>query len=224
MAPFTWADAPNTTSAFPIARPGYPYIAAASFVTAVFALLDMAVPAVFGLAVTAFICYFFRDPDRVIPTVENGVVSPADGRVIFAGPVDSSPHYDGPCQKISIFMSVFNVHVNRAPVAGTVSRIDYEPGRFLSAHLDKASLDNEHNAVRMTTDDGQAVSFVQIAGLIARRIICRVQPGDALVRGQRFGMICFGSRVDIFLPLTATVTIAKGARVSAGTSQLGTLS
>jgi len=223
MAPFTWADAPNTTNAFPIARPGYPYIAAAAFATAVFALLDMAWPAILGLAVTAFICYFFRDPDRVIPSAENAIVSPADGRVVFVGEVEQSPHYDGPCRKISIFMSVFNVHVNRSPVAGTVSRIDYVPGRFVSAHLDKASLDNEHNAVRVTTNSGQAVSFVQIAGLIARRIICRVQPEDSLDRGQRFGMICFGSRVDLFLPLTASVTIAKGATVHAGTTQLGTL-
>jgi phosphatidylserine decarboxylase len=223
MDNYVWAD-PQHATAFPIARPGLPIIGAAAFVTAVFALLGWTVPTVVTLAATFFICWFFRDPDRVIPTVADAVVSPADGKVIRIDTVDDSPFYTGRCRKISIFMSVFNVHVNRVPYDGRIEWIRYNPGKFVSANLDKASLENEHNALSLTTDNGAALCFVQIAGLVARRIICRVQPGDRVTRGQRFGMICFGSRLDVYLPEDSRIDVTIGDRVHAGTSILGYLS
>jgi len=222
MDKFTWPDPPSRT-AFPVATAGYPFIFAAGFVTAVFALLELTVLALIGLVVTFFICYFFRDPDRVIPNYSGCVVAPADGKVIGAGPVDNSPFFEGSCLKISIFMSVFNVHVNRIPHDGKIKAVSYHPGKFFSADLDKASRHNEHNAVFIETDQEQPMCFVQIAGLIARRIICKVQEGDEVVRGQRFGMICFGSRLDVYLPLETKLKVGIGDRVRAGTSVLGDL-
>ncbi len=220
---FAWADAP-VDSAFPIARPGYPLIAAAAFVTAVLAMLELTVPALLGLVVTVFICMFFRDPDRVIPTDPNAVVSPADGKVIGVDDGVPSPFHETPCRRVCIFMSVFNVHVNRIPCDGTIRSVHYTPGKFVSANLDKASTDNEQNALLLETADGASVAFVQIAGLVARRIICRVQAGDEVNRGQRFGMICFGSRLNVYLPVDSRVDVTVGQHVSAGTSILGYLS
>jgi phosphatidylserine decarboxylase len=123
--------------------------------------------------------------------------------------------------KISIFMSVFNVHVNRAPYDGRVKKIAYAPGKFFSANLEKASLQNEHNAVFVEMDNTKPLCVVQIAGLIARRIVCNIQPGDHLLRGQRFGLICFGSRLDVYLPSEIKLSVAVGDKVKAGTSVLG---
>ena len=123
--------------------------------------------------------------------------------------------------KISIFMSVFNVHVNRIPYAGRIKAVNYSPGKFFSANLDKASQKNEHNAVLLEAENGKEVCFIQIAGLIARRIICHVQPEDQVLRGQRFGIICFGSRLDVYLPGTSDVAVTVGDTVKAGTSILG---
>lgn len=215
---------PASRVAFPIARAGVPFIGVAAFVTAVFALLSMAFPAVLGIVVTLFIGYFFRDPDRVIPESDSGVVSPADGKVIKVETVQDSRFYQGASKKISIFMSIFNVHVNRIPFSGTVTQVSYYPGKFFSANLDKASSDNEHNAVFLETEGGHAICFVQIAGLVARRIICHVQANDGVKRGQRFGLICFGSRLDVYLPPDFNATVKVGDRVSAGTSVLGELS
>ncbi len=222
MEKFQWADSPGQT-AFPIARPGYPIIFACAFATAVFALLGISFLAVFGLAATFFVCWFFRDPDRSIPVREGSVVSPADGRVIITDDIEKTQYYDGPCRKISIFMNVFNVHVNRVPHEGTVKKVRYFPGKFFNADLDKASKDNEQNAVFLETEDGRNICFVQIAGLIARRIICRVQPGDRMERGQRFGMICFGSRLDVYLPPETNIEVSVGDIVKAGGSVLGCL-
>jgi phosphatidylserine decarboxylase len=151
------------------------------------------------------------------------VVSPADGKIILAGPVDNSLFCEGKVLKISIFMSVFNVHVNRIPYEGSIKTVRYHPGKFFSADLDKASRYNEHNAVYLETDQGKQIVFVQIAGLIARRIICKAREGDKVVRGQRFGMICFGSRLDVYLPLDTNLKVKVGDRVQAGTSVLGDL-
>ena len=222
MDEFSWSDPPSHT-AFPVARAGYSYIFASVFTTAVFALLELTALALVGLCVTFFICYFFRDPDRVVPQNNGVVVSTADGKVIWAGLMDDSPFYKGRCMKISIFMSIFNVHVNRIPHQGTISRIQYTPGKFLTANLDKASTDNEHNAILLDTPEGKPICFVQIAGLVARRIICRIQEGDTLERGQRFGMICFGSRLDVYLPPDTEKKVAIGDKVQAGTSVIGYL-
>jgi len=223
MNEFSWSESPNPV-AFPVARAGYPLILASAFVTAVFALLGLTVPALIGLFITLFICCFFRDPDRLVPTDDSAVVSPADGKVIFSDLVDQTTFYDGKCRKISIFMSIFNVHVNRISQTGRVVDVRYHPGKFFSANLDKASKDNEHNAVFIRTESGQNLCMVQIAGLIARRIICGVQEGDDVVRGRRFGMICFGSRLDVYLPPETHIDVKTGDKVKAGTSILGHLS
>ena len=222
MNTFSRSDPPSQT-AFPVARAGYPFIFAAAFVTAVFALLGLTVPALAGLLGTLFICYFFRDPDRVIPNQKGAVVSPADGKVITTETIAGTPFFDGECLKVSIFMSVFNVHVNRFPHEGIVKKVMYYPGKFFSANLDKASMDNEQNAVLFETDDGKEICVVQVAGLIARRIICTVQEGDRLFRGQRFGMICFGSRLDVYLPVDTKLNIRVGEKIKSGTSVLGYL-
>ena len=222
MSRYVWAEPPSMT-AFPIARPGLPFIWAAGFVTAVFALLGLQWPALVGLAATLGICGFFRDPDRVIPTDEGGVVSPADGKVILCETVDHSEVYGGRCLKISIFMTVLNVHVNRMIYDGTITDVNYHPGKFFSANLDKASKENERNALTLEGPGGHRMVVVQIAGLIARRIVCGVQPGTSLVRGERFGMICFGSRLDVHLPPESKAKVGVGEKVAAGTSILGYL-
>jgi phosphatidylserine decarboxylase len=222
MKEYDWSDKPSPI-AFPIERAGWAFIFAAAFATAVMALLDLTVLTLIGLAATFFICYFFRDPDRVIPRQKHLVVSPADGKIIAIEKVAENQYYKGECQKISIFMSVFNVHVNRVPFDGEVKQISYHPGKFFSANLDKASKENEHNAICLETSLDKKICFVQIAGLIARRIICRVQEGDIVKRGQRFGLICFGSRLDVYLPVDSNLKIKVGDRVKAGTSALGEL-
>lgn len=222
MDKFSWSDPPSQV-AFPVAKAGYPLIFASAFTTGIFALLGLTVLVLTGLAVTFFICYFFRDPDRVIPNNYGAVVSPADGKVIIAGQEDNSPFFEGKCRKISVFMSVFNVHVNRIPHEGEVERVNYYPGKFFSANLNKASRDNEHNAIFLKTGDGRKICVVQIAGLIARRIICKLQKGDRVARGERLGMICFGSRLDIYLPDDADLNVKVGDKVKAGTSILGYL-
>jgi phosphatidylserine decarboxylase len=214
---------PPGSTAFPIAAAGYPFIYSAAFVTAVFALLGLTIPALVGILITLFICFFFRDPDRLIPLSPRAVVSPADGKVLVVEPVDDTPFGPDTCTKISIFMSVFNVHVNRIPYDGTIERIAYFPGKFVSANLDKASTDNERNAVLLRTESGTSVCFMQIAGLIARRIICRITENQPVYRGQRYGLICFGSRVDIYLPREASPTVAPGDRVQGGSSILAYL-
>ena len=214
------SDPPSQT-AFSVAKAGYPFIFVAAFSTAILALLGLTVPTLIGLVITFCICGFFRDPDRVIPAQNGVVVSPADGKVIAAGIVKDNPFLDGECMKISIFMSVFNVHVNRVPYNGSVKEINYYPGKFFSANLDKASQQNEHNAVLIEMENGQPLCVVQIAGLIARRIICYTKPGDQVRRGQRFGLICFGSRLDVYLPVSMKLNLAVGDKVKAGTSILG---
>ena len=220
MNPHSWPDPPGQM-AFPVARAGYPPIFAAAFVTLILALLGMTYLTLFGLVVTFCFCGFFRDPDRVIPNQSDAIVSPADGKVISVGPVDGTSFCEGSCQKISIFMSVFNVHVNRVPFDGKVKKVGYYPGKFFSANLDKASLQNEHNAVFLETAEGKRFCTVQVAGLIARRIICKVQSGDDVCKGQRFGMICFGSRLDVYLPDEVEIKVTVGDKVKAGSSVIG---
>ena len=222
MDKFSWSDPPGQMS-FPIYRAGYPVIFGSAFVTLIFALLGLTSLAILALIATFCICGFFRDPDRVIPNKEDAIVSPADGKVIQVGNVKDTPFFAGESTKISIFMSVFNVHVNRIPFDGRIKKIDYHPGKFFSANLDKASDKNEHNAVFLETEKGIGMCVVQVAGLIARRIICKVQPGEDVRRGQRFGIICFGSRLDVYLPVNTNIEVAVGDKVKAGTSILGKL-
>jgi phosphatidylserine decarboxylase len=222
MNDYAWPDPPGW-SAYPVAKAGLPFIFASAFATAVLALLGIASLALLGLVITFSICFFFRDPDRVVPNGEGLVVSPADGKVIAVDTVSDSDYYEGTTKKISIFMSVFNVHINRVPHEGTITETRYYPGKFFSANLNKASSKNEHNAIFLKTKRGSHICFVQIAGLIARRIICQIQKGDQVRRGQRFGLICFGSRLDVYLPQDIALKVAMGDRVKAGASVLGVL-
>jgi phosphatidylserine decarboxylase len=172
--------------------------------------------------IVVFVLQFFRDPPRVIPQEPNAVVCPADGRVIIVDEVED-PYLKRPARRISVFMNVFNVHSNRAPVAGEVKDRWYHPGSFLNAALDKAARENERNALWVKTDDGQDVVFVQVAGLIARRILCYAKPGDRLERGMRYGFIRFGSRVDVYLPLESKPAVSLGDKVKGGSQILASL-
>ena len=222
MQDFSRVEPPSQT-AFPMARAGLPFLYAAAFATAIFALLGMKAAALAGLLAAFCVCGFFRDPDRVVPVGSQILVSPADGRVVSVERLTSTPFYQGPCIRIGIFMSVFNVHVNRVPHEGRIVDIRYHTGRFLPANRGKASTQNEHNAILLETEAGLIICFVQIAGLIARRIICSLQNGQHVLRGQRCGLICFGSRVDVYLPEGSQVIVVTGSRVKGGTSVLGHL-
>lgn len=172
--------------------------------------------------VALFVLQFFRDPARDIPGDAQTVVSPADGRIVVVENAED-PYLKRPAIKISVFMNVFNVHSNRAPVDGEVRQIWYHPGSFLNAALDKASLENERNALWLKTAKGHDVACVQVAGLIARRILCYVKIGDKLARGDRYGFIRFGSRVDLYLPPGSVVKAALGDKVSASSTVLAIL-
>ncbi|MCE5263162.1 MAG: phosphatidylserine decarboxylase family protein [Deltaproteobacteria bacterium] len=177
----------------------------------------------FLLLATLFVIWFFRNPQRKTPERAGLVISPADGRVIR---IEETAHEERPGRtfhKISIFMNVFNVHVNRMPFSGEVRLIRYRKGKFLSANLDKASELNERNTVLLQTADGREIITVQIAGLIARRIVCWLEEGMQAVRGERFGLIRFGSRVEVFLPLGSTVLVKVGQKVRAGETPIGEL-
>jgi phosphatidylserine decarboxylase len=183
------------------------------------------------LAVSCFIFAFFRDPERVVPQGANLIVSPADGLVTLIAQVSPPPELQGddgtgrglgadPVTRISIFMSVFDVHINRAPVPGTLQRIVYIPGRFMNADLDKASEENERQHMLIERADGVPIGFTQIAGLVARRIIPFVKPGDLVAAGQRIGLIRFGSRVDVYLPAGTDSRVLLGQKVIAGETVL----
>lgn len=196
---------------------GWPCIGLTALSALVFACLDWWFPALILLAACWFSLHFFRDPERVTPTGRGLAVSPADGRIIR---VEERPDpFSGESRLcVSIFMNIFSVHVNRAPVACTVEGIRYWPGAYLNAAFDKASTHNERCAYSLRDGQGRAWTMVQIAGLVARRIVCRVDEGDALERGQRYGMIRFGSRVDLYLPQGYAAAVQIGERVFAGQS------
>ncbi len=184
------------------------------------------------LMLSAGVFAFFRDPERVVPQGENMIVSPADGLVSLIAQVDPPLELQmedgsgtrglspGPVTRVSIFMSVFDVHINRAPVGGTVRRVVYIPGKFMNADLDKASEDNERQHILIERSDGIAIGFTQIAGLVARRIVPFIKPGDILAMGQRVGLIRFGSRVDVYLPAGTDARVVMGQTVIAGETVL----
>jgi phosphatidylserine decarboxylase len=207
-----------------IAREGFPFAGIGLAMTLLFSLLDLVILAILAGALTLFVLYFFRDPDRETEVREKAVLTPADGRILEARTLEAEGNPLGTrAVKVSVFMSLFDVHVNRIPAGGRVSRISYRPGAFFAANLDKASEKNEQNAVTLDTPDGKQIIFVQIAGLIARRIACWVREGDEVRKGQRFGLIRFGSRMDVFLPEGSRVEVQPRQKVKAGKTIIGYL-
>ena len=200
----------------PVAREGVPFIIVGCFVTLIFFLLGLRVLPVVTALFTLFTAYFFRDPDREPEIEERDVLSPADGKIVDIRKFE-------PCLRVSIFMSVFNVHVNRVPVSGKITKISYHPGKFFSANLDKASAENENNKIILETDDGKRLMTVQIAGLIARRIVCWIKENDQVIAGNRFGLIRFGSRLDVYFPQDSQITVKHHQKVKAGETKLGYL-
>lgn len=202
-----------------VAKEGWPFIALMAISALVFAAFECWILGVFFWVLTWFCTYFFRDPERFVPKGENLAVSPADGKVISIT-TRLDPIRREPCTCISIFMNVFNVHVNRSPLAAKLLEIKYFAGKFFNASLDKASSDNERCAYLLEAEDGSKWVLVQIAGLIARRIVCRAEEGDVLARGERFGLIRFGSRLDLYLAPGYIPDIQVGCKAIAGETVL----
>jgi phosphatidylserine decarboxylase len=177
-------------------------------------LMHWTIPGILLVAFAAFVFSFFRDPERQIPTDPGALVSPADGRVVVATDEENAGRAG---KRISIFLAIWNVHVNRAPAAGTITNLEYRPGKFLAAMRERASLENEQNIIALSTDAGE-ITFKQIAGLIARRVVCWKKPGDRVARGERIGLVRFGSRVDLWVPKDAEILVALGENVKGGST------
>ncbi len=204
-----------------IDRAGYPFIAGALVPAAIAAVARRPLIATSFAALGGFLTYFFRDPERNVPQDPDLVVSPADGRVMIAGPTDRRWAPPGDWQQITIFLSPMDVHMNRIPVDGRVTRIDYRPGKFLPAY-DEGSNDNEMNEIWID-HHGHTVVVRQVVGILARRIVCRVEEGQQLARGERIGLMKFGSRMDVFLPIHAELRVSVGQQVVGGETVLATL-
>ncbi len=212
-------------SSSPIAVEGVPFILPSVAITVILGILSNHVPlysvlAGMALLLSLFTLYFFRNPDRQPPDTEGVVVAPADGEVIYCGPAVEE-FLGVEMQKISIFMSIFNVHVNRVPVSGRVVSTFYRPGRFYDVRDDRATFENEQRGLVIETAGGSRLVVVQIAGLIARRIVCYAGDGDQLEVGERYGLIRFGSRLDVYLPVSAKLDVALGEKTRAGETVLG---
>lgn len=218
---YSWLLSMNNYPHPLIAREGWPFLLIA-LLAAIVSTMFLGYGSIPLWIVAVFVLQFFRDPARPIVAGEKSVVSPADGRIV-AIQTAHDQYANRESLKISVFMNVFNVHSNRSPVDGEVLGVWYSPGRFVNADLDKASTENERNAVLLRATNGQSVTSVQVAGLIARRILCYVEKGAILKRGQRYGFIRFGSRVDVYLPLDARVKVAIGDRVRASSTLLAEL-
>ena len=204
-----------------IDRAGYPFIAGALVPAALAAVARRPVLATSLALLGGFMTYFFRDPERAVPTAPDLVVSPADGRVMIAGPTDRRWAPPGDWKQITIFLSPMDVHMNRTPVDGTITRVDYRPGKFLPAY-NEGSNDNEFNEIWID-HNGHTVVVRQVVGLLARRIVCRVAEGQQLDRGERIGLMKFGSRMDVFLPMEAELRVSVGDHVVGGETVLATL-
>lgn len=207
-----------------IAHEGYPFIVVSLVVTVFVAFFGRGWLIISFVFITFFIVWFFRNPERSFQDEEKVLISPADGKIIKIENVEVNGTISGRFKKISIFMNVFNVHVNRAPYSGKIEAINYHEGKFFSANLDKASQNNERNEIMIRAEDGRRVWIVQIAGLIARRIVCWVNVGDTIKKGERCGLIRFGSRVDVYLPEDSIISVQLKDKVKAGQTSLGYLS
>jgi phosphatidylserine decarboxylase len=201
-----------------IDRAGYPFIAGALLPALGLALSRRRGWAIPFAVLGGFFAYFFRDPDRTVPQAPGLVVSPADGKIMLAGPADRRWAPPGEWKQVTIFLSPVDVHMNRSPVGGRITRIDYRPGKFLPAYKESAN-DNELNEVWIESE-GRTIVFRQVVGLLARRIVCRVEPGDEVGRGDRIGLMKFGSRMDVFLPLDMDLLVSAGDRVVGGETVL----
>ncbi len=207
----------------PFAKEGFPFIGAAAGVTLIAGWLGWMPVAVGTAILTLFVSWFFRNPARVIPQGHGLVVAPGDGKVLAIEEEFEPRYLKDRAVRISIFLNVFDVHINRIPCEGTIEDVQYQPGLFLVASRPDATVKNEQNAVMIKTVEGAKVLCVQVAGLIARRIVCWVNPKDPAVRGERFGLIRFGSRMDAFLPVGTAIKVAVGDRVKGGETILGAL-
>lgn len=219
------SDSMLSTVIKPVHREGYPFIAIFAAVTLVLFLIWQPLGWI-GVVLTIWCYYFFRDPDRFTPQQDGLIISPADGVISLIEPAVPPAELglgDDPRTRVSVFMNVFNCHVNRLPIAGKILSVAYRPGKFFNASLDKASVDNERNAVAVELADGRTLAVVQIAGLVARRIVCDVRPGDVLEAGERFGMIRFGSRLDVYLPDGVHPMVSLGQTMVAGETVLADL-
>ena len=207
----------------PVAKEGYPFILGSFTIALTFWFLQFTFFTSLFTAVTLFVILFFRDPERDVPADGVSIVAPADGKVIKAEEVYEGDHLKKRALKVSIFMTIFNVHVNRVPMDGEVVQVDYHPGKFFNASFDKASSENERNELLIRDGNGRDILLVQIAGLIARRIVCYLKEGNRVCRGERFGLIRFGSRLDIYLPPDTDLKVRVGDKVKAGETIIGSL-
>jgi phosphatidylserine decarboxylase len=215
-------DQKRINNRLPVAREGILFIIIGTGLTSIFLILNWKFLASPLAVLTLLIIYFFRDPDRTLINEERAVLTPADGKVISIEKLNNTDNrLKAPAIKISIFMSIFNAHINRIPIRGKIAQLSYHPGKFFSANRDKASLYNEHNIVTLETDQRKKIVLIQIAGLIARRIVCWVKKGDLVETGQRFGLIRFGSRLEVYLPSDTTLMVKKGEKVKAGQTVIG---
>ncbi|MBS0151896.1 MAG: phosphatidylserine decarboxylase family protein [Nitrospira sp.] len=207
----------------PFAKEGIPFIAVPAGVTLLTGLLGWPFVAFLGGIATLFSAWFFRNPARVVPQGGNFIVAPGDGKVIAVEEEFEPRYLKERSLRVTIFLNVFDVHINRLPCDGTVENVQYQPGLFMVASKPEATFMNEQNALMIKTDEGIKVLCVQVAGLIARRIVCWISPLDRAVRGERYGLIRFGSRMDTFLPIGTTLRVAVGQRVKGGETILGEL-
>jgi phosphatidylserine decarboxylase len=206
---------------WPIAKEGFPFLIPTALVTLFLGGMGWKVLMFLGILFTLFIAFFFRNPKRKIPDFQNVILSPADGRIVDVGECEEDRFLKERALKISIFMSLFDVHINRVPASGEVLQKSYHPGRFLMANVEKSSLLNEQNALIVETEDRFKILLIQIAGFVARRIVCYAKIGDALKKGEIFGLIRFGSRVDLYLPLEIKPLVRVGQHVKGGESIIG---
>jgi len=206
---------------WPMAKEGLPFFIPMALFTVIVGILGWAIWMYMGILLSLFIAYFFRNPRREIPNLQNVILSPADGRIVHVGECEEDRFLKEKTLKISIFMSLFDVHINRAPVSGTILAEKYLPGRFLIANVEKSSLLNEQNALILETEDRYKILLIQIAGFVARRIVCYAKAGDTLGKGEVFGLIRFGSRVDLYLPPEVKPIVRVGQHVKGGESIIG---
>lgn len=208
----------------PLAKEGLPFVFIACAITALFLFTGFFIISIFTGILSLFVIFFFRDPDRKNLTEQKAVLTPADGTILEIAHLNNNRNPLGkPAIRVSVFMSVFNVHVNRIPITGTIKKISYRPGKFFSANLDKASKYNESNEITLESADSQRIVIIQIAGLIARRIACWIKGGDHVEAGQRFGLIRFGSRLEVYLPGNSRITARVRQKVRAGETTIGYL-